>query len=141
VVWVRRLSPGQRLEIRSSEPSVAVDLPTWCRLTGHQLIAEQLAEDNARRYLVRRKAGCHPLIHTKVEVAITGGLDEYRNIPGAVEVHFIHLANFSFRAAFNLASLHVMIGRHRQQKASISDDERQLIDNRHQVREHSWNIF
>jgi 5-methyltetrahydropteroyltriglutamate--homocysteine methyltransferase len=33
------LDPGQLLEIRSSEPSVAEDLPAWCRLTGNQLVS------------------------------------------------------------------------------------------------------
>jgi tRNA 2-thiouridine synthesizing protein A len=47
---MRRLSPGQTLEIRATEPSVAVDLPAWCRLTGHTMV--HVAGD---RYLVRRK--------------------------------------------------------------------------------------
>jgi TusA-related sulfurtransferase len=47
---IRRMSPGQTLEIRATEPSVAVDLPAWCRLTGHRL--EMHDHD---RYLVRRK--------------------------------------------------------------------------------------
>ena len=32
------LAPGQLLEIHSTEPSVAEDLPAWCRLTGHRLL-------------------------------------------------------------------------------------------------------
>ena len=47
---MRKLSPGQTLEVRATDPSVAVDLPAWCRLTGHQLVTQQGA-----RYLVRRK--------------------------------------------------------------------------------------
>ena len=38
----RRIDPmrtGQLLEIRSTEPSVAEDLPAWCRLTGNELVA------------------------------------------------------------------------------------------------------
>jgi TusA-related sulfurtransferase len=50
------LSSGQLLEIRSTEPSVAVDLPAWCRMVGHQLVAEQSTQDKARHYLVRRSA-------------------------------------------------------------------------------------
>jgi 5-methyltetrahydropteroyltriglutamate--homocysteine methyltransferase len=33
------LDPGQLLEILSSEPSVAEDLPAWCRLTGNELVS------------------------------------------------------------------------------------------------------
>jgi tRNA 2-thiouridine synthesizing protein A len=47
---IRAMAPGQTLEIRATEPSVTVDLPAWCRLTGHSLV---LHEDD--RYLVRRK--------------------------------------------------------------------------------------
>jgi tRNA 2-thiouridine synthesizing protein A len=47
---IRKMTPGQTLEIRAIEPSVAVDLPAWCRLTGHTLVQHE--ED---RYLVRRK--------------------------------------------------------------------------------------
>lgn len=47
---IRRLSPGQTLEVRATDPSVAVDLPAWCRLAGHELVARQ-----ADRYLIRRK--------------------------------------------------------------------------------------
>jgi 5-methyltetrahydropteroyltriglutamate--homocysteine methyltransferase len=33
------LAPGQLLQILSSEPSVAEDLPAWCRLTGNDLVS------------------------------------------------------------------------------------------------------
>jgi 5-methyltetrahydropteroyltriglutamate--homocysteine methyltransferase len=33
------LESGQLLEIRSTEPSVAEDLPSWCRLTGNELVS------------------------------------------------------------------------------------------------------
>jgi tRNA 2-thiouridine synthesizing protein A len=47
---IRRMTPGQTVEIRATEPSVAVDLPAWCRLTGHTLV-----QHDDDRYLVRRK--------------------------------------------------------------------------------------
>lgn len=47
---VRRLSPGQTLEVRATDPSVAVDLPAWCRLAGQELA---LRQDD--RYLIRRR--------------------------------------------------------------------------------------
>ena len=45
-----RLASGQTLEIRATDPSVAVDLPAWCRLTGHTLVTQE-----GNRYLIRRK--------------------------------------------------------------------------------------
>jgi tRNA 2-thiouridine synthesizing protein A len=47
---IGRLSSGQTLEIRATDPSVAVDLAAWCRLTGHTLLTQQ-----GDRYLLRRK--------------------------------------------------------------------------------------
>ncbi len=57
---LRKLQPGQTLEIRATEPSVANDLPAWCRLTGHTL-EQSRAGAAGDRYLVRRKglAGSH----------------------------------------------------------------------------------
>lgn len=47
------LAPGQLLEIFSAESSVAEDLPSWCRLTGNELVAH--ARDASRwRFLVSR---------------------------------------------------------------------------------------
>jgi tRNA 2-thiouridine synthesizing protein A len=47
---LRRLAPGQTLEVRAMDPSVANDLPAWCRMTGHELVTS--AGD---RYLIRRR--------------------------------------------------------------------------------------
>lgn len=47
---MRTLTSGQTIEIRATDPTVAVDLSAWCRMTGHTL-----AEQRADRYLVRRK--------------------------------------------------------------------------------------
>lgn len=46
---MRGLHAGQTLEIHATDPSVAVDLAAWCRMTGHQLV-----EQTSDRYLVRR---------------------------------------------------------------------------------------
>jgi TusA-related sulfurtransferase len=46
---MRQLSPGQTLEVRATDPTVAVDLPAWCRLAGHKLVTHQ-----NDRYLLRR---------------------------------------------------------------------------------------
>lgn len=47
---LRRMQPGQTLEVRATDPSVGVDLPAWCRMTGNTLVVQQ--DD---RYLIQRK--------------------------------------------------------------------------------------
>lgn len=47
---MRPMASGQTLEIRATEPSVAADLPAWCRLAGHQFLAQE-----GDRFLLRRK--------------------------------------------------------------------------------------
>jgi TusA-related sulfurtransferase len=44
------LTPGQTLEIRATDPSVASDLQAWCRLVGYQFVEQQ-----GDRYLIRRQ--------------------------------------------------------------------------------------
>jgi TusA-related sulfurtransferase len=48
---MRRLAPGQTLEVRATDPSVANDLPAWCRLAGHELLKRE-----RDRYLIRRRS-------------------------------------------------------------------------------------
>ncbi len=45
---MNRLQQGQTLEIRATDPSVARDLPPWCRLQGHELVKQE-----ANHYLIR----------------------------------------------------------------------------------------
>ncbi|GIV80560.1 MAG: hypothetical protein KatS3mg050_4954 [Litorilinea sp.] len=47
---LKEMRPGQTLEVRAPDPSVAEDLPAWCRMVGHQLVAQK-----SDRYLLRRK--------------------------------------------------------------------------------------
>ena len=44
------LASGQTLEVRATDSSVARDLPSWCRLVGHELVEHQ-----GDRYLIRHK--------------------------------------------------------------------------------------
>jgi TusA-related sulfurtransferase len=44
------LDPGQTLEVRATDPSVANELPAWCRRAGHELVTS-----DGDRYLIRRK--------------------------------------------------------------------------------------
>ena len=46
---VSRLSPGEVLEVRSTDPGAGEDLPAWCRLTGHEFLGA-----HGRRYFVRK---------------------------------------------------------------------------------------
>jgi len=48
------LAPGEILEVRSREGSVREDLPAWCRMVGHTLVAESEA-DPSRSYYLRKK--------------------------------------------------------------------------------------
>ena len=47
---VRKMPPGETLAIHATDPSVAVDLAAWTRMSGHQLVDQQ-----GPYYLVRRK--------------------------------------------------------------------------------------
>ena len=41
---MKRLPSGAILEVRSTDPGVREDLPSWCRMTGNELLAEQEGE-------------------------------------------------------------------------------------------------
>jgi TusA-related sulfurtransferase len=47
---MRRMNPGQTLEVHASALSVAEDVPAWCRMAGHELV-----EHEGENYLIRRK--------------------------------------------------------------------------------------
>lgn len=47
------LSGGQVLEVRSRESSVAVDLPAWCRMVGHEYLGSEPG-DNTTRYFIKK---------------------------------------------------------------------------------------
>ena len=51
---MRQVPVGGVLEIRSSEATVASDLPPWCRLTGHEHLASSEFQPGRWRHLVRR---------------------------------------------------------------------------------------
>jgi len=50
------LPAGGVLEVRSREVSVKEDLPAWCRLVGHTLLAVGPADTEGQRYFIRKKA-------------------------------------------------------------------------------------
>ena len=47
---MRDMQSGQKLEIYATDPTVAVDLTAWCRMTGHVLV-----EQCGSHYLVQHK--------------------------------------------------------------------------------------
>jgi tRNA 2-thiouridine synthesizing protein A len=47
---MERLSPGAVLRLIALDPGAPADLPAWCRLTGHDLLAAHHPV-----YLIRRK--------------------------------------------------------------------------------------
>jgi uncharacterized OsmC-like protein len=49
------LPPGGMLEVRSRESSVKEDLPAWCRLVGHTLVATRPGEGTYTHYYVRKQ--------------------------------------------------------------------------------------
>lgn len=46
----RRMAPQARVGVRATDPGAPIDLPAWCRSTGHRLIEEQHPF-----YLIERK--------------------------------------------------------------------------------------
>jgi TusA-related sulfurtransferase/uncharacterized OsmC-like protein len=49
------LPPGGVLEVKSREASVKEDLPAWCRMVGHALVATHSEDERTTRYFVRKK--------------------------------------------------------------------------------------
>lgn len=49
------LGAGRILEVRSREGSVKEDLPAWCRLVGHTMVAIEPADNNYHHYSIRKK--------------------------------------------------------------------------------------
>jgi uncharacterized Fe-S cluster-containing radical SAM superfamily protein len=54
---MRRVDPGGVVGVRSEEPSVAVDLPVWAELVGHDITAEVHEGDAGPWWFAVRRAG------------------------------------------------------------------------------------
>ena len=48
---VNGLAPGEALEVVARDPGAPVDIPAWCRTTGHTLVSAEHPT-----YVIRRKA-------------------------------------------------------------------------------------
>jgi TusA-related sulfurtransferase len=56
------MSAGQILEIRVNDPTAREDIASWCRLSGHELLAE-IAESSQPLYPVAGRCWlCHELL-------------------------------------------------------------------------------
>ena len=47
---VNEVEPGESLEVLTQDPGAPVDIPAWCRMTGHTLVAAE-----PPRFVIRRK--------------------------------------------------------------------------------------
>ena len=48
------LQPGENLELTTHDGGAPVDIPAWCRMTGHELLAS-----NHPIYVIRKKGDQH----------------------------------------------------------------------------------
>ncbi|HET7068676.1 MAG TPA: sulfurtransferase TusA family protein [Nocardioides sp.] len=51
---VRDVAVGDLIAVVASDAAARVDVPAWCRMTGHEYVGEDLAGDEVPRYVVRR---------------------------------------------------------------------------------------
>lgn len=50
---LRRLAPGERLELLATDPSTCRDIPTMCRFLGHEII-QQVEVDQSFVFVVAK---------------------------------------------------------------------------------------
>jgi tRNA 2-thiouridine synthesizing protein A len=51
---MKSLSPGQTLEVLAYDEAAEIDIPAWCRMTGHVLVASQV-ETSLKRFFIRKQ--------------------------------------------------------------------------------------
>jgi tRNA 2-thiouridine synthesizing protein A/cysteine desulfurase len=54
---IEDVAPGELLAVVATDAAARVDVPAWCRMTGHEYVGEEAAEDGVPRYVVRRVRG------------------------------------------------------------------------------------
>jgi tRNA 2-thiouridine synthesizing protein A len=42
---IRGLQPGERLQVRATDPGVMQDIPAWCRINGHTVVSAEAVEN------------------------------------------------------------------------------------------------
>jgi tRNA 2-thiouridine synthesizing protein A len=45
---------GELVAVVASDAAARVDVAAWCRMTGHEYVGEETADDGVPRYVVRR---------------------------------------------------------------------------------------
>jgi tRNA 2-thiouridine synthesizing protein A len=50
------VAPGDLLGLVAPDAAARVDVAAWCRMTGHEYVGEETADDGVPRYVVRRVA-------------------------------------------------------------------------------------
>ncbi len=48
------VEPGGLLGVVATDAAARIDVAAWCRMTGHEYVGEEPAEDGVPRYVVRR---------------------------------------------------------------------------------------
>jgi 5-methyltetrahydropteroyltriglutamate--homocysteine methyltransferase len=94
------LDPGALLEVKSTEPSVADDLPSWCRLTGNELVSA-VRQGREQSFLIRKNSSVRSAVRT-VENAL---------VPTVVQSDMAHAADpavFTPHSAFRIPHFPVM---------------------------------
>lgn len=51
---MKRLAPGQTLEVHAYDLAAAIDIPAWCRSTGHRLVSVETA-GKPQRFVIRKR--------------------------------------------------------------------------------------
>ncbi|WGX94744.1 sulfurtransferase TusA family protein [Nocardioides sp. L-11A] len=46
---------GDLLAVVARDPAARHDVPAWCRMRGQEYVGEEVADDGAPRYVVRRR--------------------------------------------------------------------------------------
>jgi tRNA 2-thiouridine synthesizing protein A len=54
---MRKLRPGDRLEVVGDDPTMLEDMPVWCERAGHQLVEMNQEDDGVIRCLVEKGKG------------------------------------------------------------------------------------
>ena len=52
---IRELTNGQILEIIADDPGIKVDMPNWCKMTGHILKGIEQKDDEYRVYIEKQE--------------------------------------------------------------------------------------
>jgi tRNA 2-thiouridine synthesizing protein A len=54
---VRSLKPGQVLEVLADDPVALLDMPNWCKSSGHGYLGHAEAPDGVLRFFIEVRAG------------------------------------------------------------------------------------